>query len=553
MPGDNGLSDLLAAVGMSNQELVKNSAAAKEIVAGQAQASQEAQDAVSKQGDAAGIISKAKDVATQHAESIVQKQAAAMGANPDESGEIMTTLASGWKNAAINAEDKASKLEHDLSISFFEHPLDYVVAHINMDKTIQQADAAVAHRESAFHALSEAHKNVQDSVASANALKSTVTDATMQANLDTIAGQIDQKKAELKLQNGGIQLQGLRDLGSMSLQQVTNLSSAYTAQTQAEQLQIAKRGQTIAEEHLQLAKQSADLQKKEWEQKVADKSATKEDLKNIADTVRAGAAASGIQLPDSDSKVVTMFNMKQAHYLDWFNAGVVSNSTGKPIVSDNPGVAARMVVDTNAPLRPEQGTVKTLLVNSWTKAVSPQGGLEGKYDNTKKDQVTQGAGVFAVKEATKMMGNIDPKDGSNIYAAPPLTAVTQVPAIQTSKWYSSVLKPHMATGELREFQPEQLTSMTIQSIKDGQISFKDAVDGLQGVHAAAMALNNSTKNYTGFGLPDQKGFKVRLSATPGFSLPRTFDLSTTQDVTNLLMSRMNAEQQLSIRNNYPTQ
>jgi hypothetical protein len=546
MPGDNGLADLLNAVGLANEELVKNSAAAKEIAANQAQASQDAEDAVTRAGKDDVIVARAQGVAQMNAEANTQKRAAQLGVNPDASGDIVAKLSESWQRSAANADDKAAKLEHDLSISFFDHPIDYIAAQINMDKTVAQADAAKAHRDSDFQALSQVHQATQLAAATNAALKSTVTAATLEASLDKVAAEVDAKRASLRLQNGGIQIQGLRDLNSMTLNQVNNISTAFSAKNQAEQMDISRK-------HLKLAEQSADLQMKEFQQKMEDKKVAKEDMKNVADFVRSGAAAAGIQLPDSDSKIITMINMKNDGYMDWFKSGVRSNSAGRPIISDNAGEAIKVVAESGAPLRPEQSTLKTFMQNIWTKAGSTEGGRTGQYDNTKKDQVTAAAGKFAVVEATKMQNNIDPKDGSNIYAAPPLQSVTALPAIKNSPWYSKVLAPHMATGELKEFNSDQLLGLTTAQIKAGNITFKDAVEGLQGMHSGAAHINNTTKNFSGFGLPLQNSFKLMLSPTPGFQNPRTYDMSTAQGVSSILMARMNAEQRAIIYSNFPTQ
>jgi len=69
MPADNGLSDLLSAVGLANKDLIQNSVAAKQIVADQAQAAQDAQAAVDKQADDTGIVTRAQGIAEMHSQS----------------------------------------------------------------------------------------------------------------------------------------------------------------------------------------------------------------------------------------------------------------------------------------------------------------------------------------------------------------------------------------------------------------------------------------------------------------------------------------------------
>lgn len=531
MPGDNGLSDLLAAVGLANKDLVSNSAAAKSILEDQQQASQEEQNAVQRQADDTGIVTQAKDLAEKNAQAKNLQAATDLGTNPDGAGYVLNTLSQSLRQSALDADAKQSKLEHDLSISFFDHPIDYVAAQINMDKTVAQADAAISHRDSTAHALAELHQNTQSAAVTNNVLKQTVTNATIEADVDSIQAQAAEKKAQLRIQNGGIQVQGLRELGQMDLQQVNNLSIGVTGRNQADDA-------ARADAHLKLAQQNADLALKEYNDKVAEKKATLQDTKDIADTVRTGAAAAGYTNISAipDRKIISMLNMKDDNFMSFLKAGMKSQALGRPIVSENAGESAQMIGKNGAPLAATQDTVKKLFVNSWDHAKSPQGGQQGRYDISKPDQVTTAAGRFAVDSATKMAANIDPKDGTNIYAAPPLASVVQAPSIQNSTWYKKVLAPHMATGELKEFNSEQLGGLTAAAIQSGQISFKDAADGFQAMHTVAVRANNATKNFEGFGLPKQSSFILKLP-TPMGAL-RSYDMSTPQGVQNYLSTKL---------------
>lgn len=545
MPVKGDVDELMAAVGLANKTLLDNSAAAKELLQEQEEERNKQITLVERAGNADKVVLQAEGLAALEAQRRTQEMAVKLGTNPDESGEIMTKLAGEWKQAAVQASDSAKKLSDDLSLNFFDKPFDYIKAQITMENTIKQADADAGRRNTNFQALSQAHQLTQSGAASANALKVTVTDATLQAAMDKTEAAVQAKASELRIQNAGIQMQGLQQLNSMTLQEVNNLNTAYSAQNQ----EFSKRMQ---QKSMQMQEAEFAQRKKEFDQRMADKKASVDDLKGIADTVKAGAAALGFKeiTAMEPGKIIQMLNMKASGFDDFLKAGIRSQTFGNATVTDNAGEAARMVSTHSAPLRPEQGTVKTFLQSVWQKAASPEGAREsGGYDHTKVDQVSGGAARLAVIGAQNMQANINPLDGSNIYAAPPLPSVVMLPAIQRSAWYKSVLADQMATGQLKEFNSEQLTSMTVSALKEKKISFNEAASGLQAMHAGAAHVNNAMKNFAGLGLPIQSTFRTQLSPIPGFSKPNTYDLSSAADINRLLMARMAAEQRAIIYTN----
>lgn len=529
----DGIAELMSAVGVMNDKAKERSVAVQELTDKQAQAAQEQDDALAKDADSTKIIASAKLVADKKAEQQVATMATRMGTNPDESSSIMDKLADDWRTSSLNAIDKQSRLEKDLSINFFEHPGAFIGAQMRMEQTVKQADAAVHHRDNAAQALNQAQNLTQGSVVQANALKQTVTEATMSATLDKIDADLQGKRAALRMQTAGIQMDGLKTLNSMDITTINNLQAGVNAKLQVAQL-------ASAQAHLRLAEQQAKQNLVEFNVRMDEKKATKEDMEYYADTVRKGAATMGIDLTGLGStKIISLLNSKTEGFADYFNAGIRSQSTGNPTVADNAGETARVIAERNAPLRTEQSSIKKLFANSVATASSPQGAQGLGIDGTKKDQVYHGAGRYAVDQATKMQKNIDPTDGTNIYAAPPLEAVMKVPGLQNTPWFQTVMKPQMDAGGLKEFNPEQLVSLTAAAIKANKISFNDAAVGLQGAHTAAVRVNNVTKNYKGFGLPEQSSFNISLPNAYG--ILRHFDMATPQSVQQILSSKMNED------------
>lgn len=527
------VAELLGAVTDANQKLAKNSAAVEELTQQQKQAAADMESAVAAAAGNNKIVVQAEQLARQDTERRVGKFVTDLGGNPDAANEVLTSVAQEWRAATINAQEKVKTLEEDLSVSFWKDPIKYIGAQINMENTIQQADVAVKRRDLAHQSLTQVQQLTQSSVAEFKALEKTVTDATMEARLDNVDQELQAKRAEIRIQNAGVQINSLRDLNSMTAQQINNLQTGVNAKRQAEQDKMQR-------QDFEMRRKEFALRLEEHQQRLADKKATREDLANITNWVKEGAGSLGIDLTDMpESKIIQLINMKDSKFMTYLQAGVHKTGTGKPGISENAGEAARTIFETNAPLRPEQAPIKKMLTGILQYASTAEAGAAGRYDNTKKDQVNAGATVIANQKAAEMAKNIDHTDRTNIYAPPSIKAVAQVPAIANSPWFKTVMKDQVDAGGLDDFNSQQLITMTSSAVKAGKISFKDATEGLQAAHRAAMMVNNATKNYSGFGLPEQTTFNLTIPNAIG--VPKKYDMVTAQDIQRALSSKMNED------------
>lgn len=528
---DSLVDTLLAQVQSVNENLVNTSVTVKGIVADQNAA---AEDMIVQQrtaGENAAVVQQAKDLAEQKAQRDTLASATKLGTNPDDASEIMSSLSDEWKNATKDAVAKRQKLQQAMDVKFLDDPTGYVKAQFQMEGLAKDADAASARRLDVQNSLQFANAQTQSSALTANALKQTATDAALQASTAEATAKLASSLDAQKIQNAGINLAGIEVLSKMDMAQINNLSTGFSVQQQVQQLQISR--QQLANSTASL-KLSMEERQDRMDQKVVDRS----ELEGFANLARTGAAVMGFPNVAAfpTAKITQLINLKDAKMLDFLNAGMQTQVSGQPVVSDNAGNTARVLSQHGAPLRPEQAPLKQFFTDVWSKATSPEGGMAGKYDNTKLDQVTRGAQVYAVSAARDQQAEIKSGDSSNIYAPPSLTSVLATPAIAKSKFYQQVFAQPMAAGGLTEFNPEQVFSMTTQAVKAGKLSYNDAAVGLQATFGAARAINNVTKNYAGFGLPPQFGYRTRMANGLGFT--RLYDLTTQQDVNQLLNSRL---------------
>lgn len=542
--GSNSTEDIMTAVGMTNSKLKESSKAVQDIIAEQKQAQEDELVAKRRQGENSQIVLKAKEIADLNAQQSAQREATALGTNPDESTEIITKLSKQWVAATENAIAKKQDLEDNLSVKFTEHPLTWLGNQFALEGTAQAADAAASKQQLIQNALINSQSLTQSFVVTANALKSTKTAATVQATLEGAQATIDENVAQTKLRNAGINIQGIQALDSISLQQLNALSIGSNVKNQAAQLDIAK-------QHLKIAQTSMEAAIADRLDRKEIRDADRADNESLAGMVRKGMSIAGfsdaaIQVPTN--KVIQMLRMtkddKEAPYQKYLRMGMMSDSMNHPVVSENAGQSAALVALNGAPLQPTQESIRNFLKDTWNTTAAGDMSIVGPngkrydYNNKKVSEVIEATNIKAGAEALKQMGNIKAGDNTNIYAPPPLDSVLDLPAIKNSELYKKVFQPQQAAGGLKEFKPDQLVGLTVQAIRNGTISFRDGADGLQGMFSAVPAINNRTKNYIGLGLPMQTGYKTAINTSLASS--RTFDLSTGNDINSILSQELRA-------------
>lgn len=525
--GQVSTDDFFEAVQQKNKELEARSQQVQKIYADQNQVQQDALVAQKTQGDNTLIVRGAQEISSLDQQNAVQAQATRMGINPGVSSEVLDKVSDEWKEATLNSIDKQKKLQQSLEVKFFDHPVDYVVAQIGMENTIQQAEAANSRRGNVQNAFASIQSITQNLPGQMAALAKTKTDTTLQATMEGAKAELDGKLAATKINNFGVQAQNLLTLNSMDAAQINNLQSSVSVQIQKKHLDLS-----YAQFGLQ--KQQFALAYEDRMDRLETRKADRAELDDMADLVRKGAASAGFENVSAfpTTKIIQMLNMKDAKMQDFLKSGMTSDALNHPVVSENAGESARILAQHGAPLRPEQSSIKNFFTDVWSKASSTEGGRSGQYDNTKLPEVSKAANGIAIQEAKGMMGNIKSGDNTNIYAAPPLPVLLSMNPVKTTSWYENVMKIQAATGELKEVNPEQLISLTASAIKNGKISMSDGAVGIQTLFSTAAELNKATKNYIGFGLPAQVGYNTRVSTNLG---PSNVNLTEPKDVQKVLM------------------
>lgn len=528
------LTELLDAVGATNQKLIDRSSEAQQILDSQKEAGDRLVAAQKTEGENTQIVQQAKELSALQQQQQTQSLASKMGINPNGAADVLDAVANEWKTATLNSIDKNKKLSDDLNVSFFDHPVDYVVAQVGMDKTIAQAKNASDRRGEAQKSFADIQTLTQQMPAQMAALSNTRTAATVQATLDAATAALIAKTEKTRIDLAGVQTDGLVRLNQMDTQQLNNMNTGFAMKNQQAHLDLAR-------SQFALQQKAVQLQMEDRADRIETRKSDRAELEDTATTIRTGASIMGYEgasiLPTN--KIIGRLNSKDPMIMDMWKAGLASEATGHPVLSDSPGDVARIIVTNNAPLRPEQAAIKTFMQDVWHQSASAESAIAGGYDPKKLSDVTRAASGIALKNAATQMQNIKSGDNANIYSPPPLPTVLDLGPVKSSVWYDKVMKDQASTGQLKDFNPDQLISLTAGAVKNGTISFNDAAIGLQAAFGGARALNNLTRNYAGFGLPLQNGYNVKLQT--GLGNVKNYNLVTPQDINSVLTKRISDE------------
>lgn len=477
-------------------------------------------------------------IATQQAQGLLQAQtaarqvAASYGGNPDDVSFIMNKLGQQWMDTESQRLQAEKIVQQKQSVRFSDDPLQWFENKLSVNTDINNYNNLEEQSNMLYDQLNKINTLNTSTAESMKAIAKTQTAATVAATTDaalqktTIAA--DQAKLNAVLYN----VKGIQDITQMGQQEVDNaVKGAQTA---------------IAAGHLAVAQQQVQIMQKEFDQKAAfyaqevkDKQQADATDAYVADMTNKGRAAMGLT-PLPPAKIFAMFKIGgeagEAIKMQ-YSAGSATDALGKPIIAASAGTAARMLAVNNSPLATTNSAVKpvlSVLSNAYNTVRNPQN--QGLYGVNPKDVSTLDNAVSGVvnKTVVAMASEIKPGDQSNIFQAPPLTALATMPAVKDNPLYQKVLAPQVKAGMV-ETDPTKLLSLTVDAIQNGQINLGDAASGLSSIFTAAAAMNTATKDYMRFGITPQANYITPIDMTGVFGGITKVDMTNKAQVTTAIM------------------
>lgn len=463
--------------------------------------------AITQKGQDDTLVAQTQQLGQLRAQENARAVATAFGTNMDDSGQVLTSLGATMLQSYQESQVAAAKLHDINSVSFLDDPLAWISGQFQKGPATSDFNYAATKYNSAEQtlssllALTSADTKVQQDIAK------TKDAASVQAASDSIAqeGVINAQKTQM--QNLLYNVQGVEAVQKMNESQLSNSVQALGAINQGQELQIAQ--QRAAREG-----QNADLQRQEIEQRLTIGQMSIDDMTQTATTVNAGRASLGLD-PLPPVKIAQLLKMSGSAgqaIKDQYNMGASSAAIGKTIVSDNSGDAARIIANSRAPLTPSQTPIKSLLTDTYAGVAS--GTLAKNIDIKNPAAVSASTSAFIGSRTQSMAASINPADGTNIYAPPDLQSVASLPAVQSTPLYQQVMLPILeaakSSGQVTKFDPEVVAGLALAAVQKGTLSFNDAVSGINTFANGAVMTNNTTKDYTKFGIRPQSSLNMKV-------------------------------------------
>lgn len=490
---------------------------------------------------AAGLDTQTID--TQKAQGLLDAQDAAQrvatsyGGNPNDVSFIMTQLGAQWQQTEAARLDAEKVVQQKQSVSFLDDPLTWLSNKLTVNTDINNYNNLNQQSDDLFAQMKGINDLNTSTAESMRSIATTQTAGTVAATSDLAAQQTAIDSAKAQLQSSLYNAAGVKAVTDLSQDSVDN---------------VVKGAQTaIAAGHLAVAQQQASIMQAELNQKTAlyaqevkDKQQADASDAQMLQYTNVGRSAMGLPALADSTKLLTFIKMggPEAEAIkQQMTSGAMSSAIGgKPVIAATAGTSARLLANSGSPLatsNPAMKPVIDLLSNSYTEAKNPQTQAALGINNKDLNSVDSGISSLVNNQVVQMAGNIKTGDASNIFQAPPLTALASMASVKSNPLYTSVLEPQVKAG-MTETDPNKLLMLTSAAVEAGQISVQDAANGMSALFRSAIALNTETKDYMRVGITPQTSYNTTLQATGTFGGSSRIDMTNAAQVTTALMKQL---------------
>lgn len=535
--GGINLASLLASITQQNSQIsgtiVPKITAA---VASGNNAGQAIVAAVTQKGDDDALVQQTQATAQLKAQVNMRAVASSLGTNMDDSSQILTKLGQTMLSEYDNAQQTGQALDQLKQVNFLDDPLGWVSAQFQLPQATAQYNQHANTYNRAEATMQQLLTLTNDDNKVQNDIAATKDASSVAASTDAIKQTAIAQAGDAQLKAAQFNIAGMDAIEKMSAEQIQNSAIGLNAQVAAGHL-------ALAQEQLSIVRQTS-AQEMEFRSQAIQKGQMDIDAQNdMEDTINKGLVTLGRQ-PLAQGKATAMLKVggdagelvKKA-----FIIGNSSDVAGSPVISTNPGDAARTIIASKAPLTASTASIKSMLINSFQEAASDK-----TIDVKNPTQVDSITTRNALTTAATMQSRINPADSSNIYAAPDIKSVVAQPAVAALPFTQKVIDPLVASGATK-FDPQLMLSLAQTAIKSGTVSFDDAVKGLTVYGNQAVNLNNVNRNYVGFGLPPQTSLNFQLE-DPLLGNHVTVDMTNSQAISRLLTRGMYSQTGVSQKN-----
>ena len=470
------------------------------------------------------------------------------GTNASKANAVYAKLAAEASTAFEIQKQAKSKIDAKLGASLFNDPLGYIMGRLTVNEDIAAHNSAVDAREMATKRIQELNQLTESSAQVQRHFAAPVTLASRQAVIDNIAMEASLKKSMLDREGIRYNVQAVDEAMRLPAQQIQNLFQLKSAQNADEGLALQRQAAARAAQSQALAERRQQL----LESKEAEAESTVLQMVDAGRALRGLPPLTGLQTKQVfnalRSKVSTPFAAELQY--DYAKGQELAFRGGKEVkIADSPSEYLSIRESgINFNHTPATQAVVTRLVEV-KDAVLADPKLKAAMGANKNPKASASLIDGAINEAFKAdMASAKIGTGDSIYSINSIQDLAKaVPEIAANPVYTKVLKARLDAGENFD-TPTKVMVAVREGVRAGVITINDAAK-VSEIFAKGVEINNQTKQFSKFGLPEATGLTAKLDTRPGmFGGNKVYNIVQPDQVMKYVMdanSTRSVQEQLS--------
>lgn len=390
-----------------------------------------------------------------------------------------------------------------------DDPLTWIKAQLDWDKNQEKLAGSVDQLRIVSSAAQQVANQISTVGQVSKATARTITQASMQAEIDNVALMASQQQRELLLKGLAANVQGVRA----------------AAEADDKVLDVATRVGTFArqEQQFQLALEQEERLREQFSWSKGEK----EDQKTFEDrtiaAINAGEAARGLP-PSSPQEIRDVIRLNKglsAEYAELYQNGRIALQSGQALISTNPGKVAAILQaspELVASLDENQKKVAGILKEAYAvlgdKTVRAKEGLDDDKSGAKAQRVVSAKVQELVTRQLNFIGN-NPDNPFFVGDLSSYIGSSQNPGIAAFQSYpltQKVLNPAIAANVALS-DPAVPFKLALEAVRKGEISTAQAAADFSNIYRRVSAVHRQAADFRKFAIslpPEGSQYKVKI-------------------------------------------
>ncbi len=425
--------------------------------------------------------------------------------------EIMAQLAPRLSATYETLQKQDAEITRKENISFWDNPFEFIAAQSTLDQDINTRNQTAANLNNDANMIKTVNDLAQESAATTLANKQTLTQASIEATARLASSAFKDKALDAKITAGAVDLNKIDMLAKINDRQLDNIIKGRQVLISEEQLGMQRA--SFAAEQNERKIRLAEFQKakaKEGKEEEADLKMV--EIYNIGARTLGKRPLQNVE----EFKLMTRTPASKAMAEQLLDVGYQQMENKNPRIGATPADSANLLYSINGRLAPTQKKLETLLGSAVTQIKSGKvAGTGGQPLDLKNPVAVKDAMNRQVEATVKSFKRNVMEGKDNIYAPPSINSVVEtIPVIKNDPFFKKVIAPELAALGTKELDPQYLLQRAAKAVLNKEVTYVQALAGVDKLIQGAVETNNATVNYESVGLPMQDSLRTKIVTAP---------------------------------------